>query len=290
MPTVLYFAYNMATKRFPETNFPPIPSLEAKPATPVKRYLLLIVLVVMAITASYLLISGFGAKQTPKPIIDTGRPQVAETQANADISIVDRVKQHIVINETETPTVWTISNLDLVKPQNPVLFKDAELGDYLIAWSDLAVVYSGKKDRVVGMLMASPGKDLKGVDIADANATTTQNQATAQVPEQAPAAPAQAPADTVVPAEPTHVEIRNASGVTGAAKRLKTKLVADGLAVDGVGDAALKRDGTLVVDLTGGTAADAVSKVASETGGTVVTAVPDGEPASTSGILVLIGR
>jgi hypothetical protein len=273
---------DMPPKTQPIGKYPYPSTVDIQPSSPVRRYILLIVLVVMAITASYLLISKFGFKSTSPSPIDTGRVQVPASQPDANLTTVDRVKRLIYVTSDKQPTVWTITNLDLVKPQNPILFKDAELGDYLVAWADKAVVYSPGKDRIVGMLMTAPGKDATIPEPPQATST-----AAAPTPEQ--------PASTTEPATPTvptvvHVEIRNASGITGAAKKLKAKLVADGLAVDGVGDAALKRDGTIVVDLTGGSAPDAVSKVASETGGTVVTAVPDGEPASTSGILVLIGR
>ncbi len=273
----------MPPKTQPIGKYPYPSTVDIKPASsPVRRYLLLIVLVVMAIAASYLLISRFGSKAPASAPIDTGRVQVAAPQPDANLSIVDRVKRHIYVTSDSQPTVWTITNLDLVKPQNPILFKDAELGDYLVAWSDKAVVYSPTKDRIVGMLMTAPGKD---ATIEEPVQTTS----TAAAPSQTP--PATTTTEQTVPsATAVHVEIRNASGVTGAAKKLKTTLTADGLMVDKVGDAAIKRTGTIVVDLTGGSAADAVSKVASETGGTVVTAVPDGEPASTAGILVLIGR
>jgi hypothetical protein len=42
--------------------------------------------------------------------------------------------------------------------------------------------------------------------------------------------------------------------------------------------------------MTGGTAAATLSTIQGATSGTVVTTLPEGEPASTAGILVLIGR
>lgn len=248
------------------------PSATIRPhASPMRKYILLIVLILMAISASFLLMKGFGSKkvhveqkQAVPEVVQVQEP--AQQPEDETKSVIERVRAHIAINTAENPAMWTISSLDLVKTQNPVLFKDAELGDYVLAWKDRIVVYSSSKDRIVGMQMIEPTQNE-----AESAATSTPSEESAHV-------------------APVTIEIRNASGIAGGAKRLKAQLTDAGLTVEKIGDAAVKRTGTVIVDLTGGTAAETISAIQGTTGGTVVTEMPDGEPASTSGILVLIGR
>jgi len=241
--------------------------------TPIRRYFLLIVLVAMAMSASYLLLKGVGSKGTAERLMGEQRraeaPAAPSEPSQEDVqrSIADRVRAHIAVPSGENPAMWTVSSADLVRQQNPVLFQDAEVGDYVLAWNDRIVVYSASKDRVIGMLMTSAPVE------APSGEADTASMAEAEERR-----------------EPATIEIRNASGIAGAARRLKESVVKQGLTVTSVSDAAIRRTGTLIVDQTGGQAESEIAIVLGAASGTVVTAMPEGEPASEAGVLVLIGR
>ncbi len=265
----------MPTKRrLPKAiNLNPIETVQPDPS-PVKRYLFLVVLVMMALCAAYLLIIGVGNKPpetVPQEVAEA--PSVPQVPATDPVSIADRAKAHLYMNSTEQPRIWQISNIDLVKPQNQVLFKDASEGDYVLMWSDRVAVYSPNKDRIVGMLMAATS----GTGQTVPTATSTEPTATNSLP-------------TAGSATPARIEIRNASGVAGEARRMKTDLGSIGLKVFKIGDSTIKRTGITIVDLSNGTQSQTVSTIQGSTSGTVVTSLPDGEPTTNAEILVLIGK
>jgi hypothetical protein len=242
--------------------------------TPVKRYLFLVILIVMALSAAYLLIQGIGSP----PPTQVPAPQIAEKQTAPppqNLSILDRVKTHITVSNTETPRIWEITNVDLVKPQSPVLFKDAKTGDYVLVWSDRAAVYAPDTDKIVGMLMAATPNMQEAADTAATSTATS---------------PATAALPTANSTTPARIEIRNASGIAGAAKRLKTDLGSIGLSVFKIGDTPIKRTGITIVDLSNGAQAQTITTLQGSINGTVVTALPEGEPASQADVLVIIGK
>jgi hypothetical protein len=231
----------------------------------------MVVLIIMAVSAAYLLIKGVGQNKRETAASQAASEQVAgaasgEAATPDQAGIPDRVRMHVEITSTDTPAMWTVSSADLVKRQDPVLFSNAEIGDYVLAWKDRVVVYSPTKDRVVGMLMIAP----------EAASSTTSADSSTEIFQ---------PATT-----PVSIEIRNASGIAGAAKRLKSDLMKSGLTVDKVADSQIRRTGTLIIDLTNGSAENEIAAIASSTSGTLSTSLPEGEPVTNAGILVLIGR
>lgn len=115
-------------------------------------------------------------------------------------ALIDRVKRHAVVSDTEVPNIATIQDITVVRPKNPLLYRDAQNGDRVLLWRDTAVIYSSALDRVLVVLPISP---------PTASATRT-------IP------------DTK---EQAMIEVRNGSRVSGAAAAMVSQLTAAGLSV-----------------------------------------------------------
>lgn len=217
----------------------------------------------MAAAALYLLLTK--PMQKASLVTDQAKPTVPvakdQNMQNEVEDVLAKVSKHILVNPAEAPYIATITNIDLVRQNNPVFYKDAVEGDKVLIWSDKAVVYSPSKDLIITMMTSIPPE-------------VQANAASASVQSEAAA-----------------VEIRNGSRVAGAASRLKNALTGKDITVTSVGDAGALYDTTYIVDLTGGSAQKTVTAVlGSLPGAQVVSAVPDSEVATKAQILVIIGR
>ncbi|OGL74448.1 hypothetical protein A3E39_04120 [Candidatus Uhrbacteria bacterium RIFCSPHIGHO2_12_FULL_60_25] len=237
---------------------PPLKKSVAAPASTQRFFgqpvVILAVVAAMAVAAVYLWIT------QPKP---PSAPPTAETSPEVKRQVDDivaRVAELITVNPNEKPYVAMVSDIEAVRQANPVFYRDAEEGDKVLIWSDKAVIYSPSKDKLVAVVTAQAS----GIPTAPQSATST------------------------MAAEDATIEIRNGSGVAGAAGRLRTTLTDAGLTVSKIGDARTRPEQTLVIDLSSGKAPVTVQKTLELTGGAAGT-VPDGEPGSSAGILVIIG-
>lgn len=238
----------------------------SKKSTPVptspKRFfaqpaVILAVVAAMAIGAIYLWITQPTSQVPAQPPTAATSPEVKRQVDD----IIARVAQLITVNPNEKPYVAVISDLEAVQKANPIFYRDAEKGDNVLIWSDKAVIYSSTKDKLVAV-------------------------ATAQTPG-APTMPGSGTSTSAI--EDVTIEIRNGSGVAGAAGRLRTTLKDAGLTVSKIGDARTRPDETVIIDLTGGKAPTTIQKINTLVSG-VSGPTPEGEPSSTAGILIIIGK
>ena len=81
------------------------------------------------------------------------------------------------------------------------------------------------------------------------------------VPYAAPATQPEIAATATTTIEQITVEVRNGSGITGLAAKLRDKLKEAGFTVSRIGDARVRVDTTVVIDLTDGQAPNALSKL-----------------------------
>ena len=109
------------------------------------------------------------------------------------------------------------------------------------------------------------------------------------VPYAAPATQPEIAATATTTIEQITVEVRNGSGITGLAAKLRDKLKEAGFTVSRIGDARVRVDTTVVIDLTDGQAPNALSKLTELAEGSAGLA-PEGEPASQADILIIIGK
>lgn len=219
----------------------------------------------MAVSAVYLWISQ-PEPTSPYLIQATWSSKNAQNVKKSGEEAARRVAQLMVV-PAEKPAVYTVTDSQAFQSQSGLL-GEVELGDKVLVWADLVVIYSPLKDRISGVM---PGSALSFAGkVLDTEAPPATEGSTE-------------------PEEGSTVEIRNGSGVNGAAARLRTELTAQSLTVSRVGDAATRPTGTVVVDLSGGKVPNALARVVNLTDG-VVSELPPGEPASTASVLVIIGR
>ncbi|MDL1953401.1 LytR family transcriptional regulator [Candidatus Uhrbacteria bacterium UHB] len=231
------------------------------PRTPffTQPLILLILVVAMAAAALYLLLTQPNKAAPQRQAVPVAKTEDMQQEVE---SIVTKVSRHLLVNPNEAPYVATITNIDLVRQNNPVFYKDAEQGDKVLIWSDKAVVYSPTKDKLVAVMTSIP-PDLS------------------QQPTSTPSEPE----------KQANIEIRNGSRVAGAASRLRTTLRESGMTVISIGDAGAVYEETLIIDLTGGAVANAITALAEAIPEAQATSVlPDTERATTADILILIGR
>jgi hypothetical protein len=244
-------------------------------APPLKRhgkgYLIVLLIIAMGLSAAYLLIKGMSVtNQSVKQGGAEVRNGEQAEESQKPENVIDKVKRHILVNEDEAPYVATISNIDLVRAKNPEFYRDASQGDKVLIWSDKAVIYSEKLDKLVAVtssLPASPDEEEgDGGDMEDAADESMEEL------------------------EEITVEIRNGSRVAGEASRLRASLTDRGIEVERIGDAAGLYEGTRIIDLTGGRANSVVDAIMEEVGGIASQDIPEGEPDTEANILIIIGR
>ena len=172
--------------------------------------------------------------------------------------LISRVSGLIVVKTDETPTVYSVTDAAAFTEAWPAAAEVKE-GDKVLEWSDKTVIYSPSEDKIVAVLPAF-------------------DQIT-HMPEAAE------------PEEGVTVEIRNGSGIAGAAARLQRDLRDQGFHISLIGDARtrLNEGGTILIDFTNGGAPNALALLREATSGTVAT-LPDTEPLSDDDILILIGN
>ncbi len=252
---------------------------EPPPRKSGKPYFVIILIIAMGLSAAYLLIKGINVADYSSKNAETSNSPDEQAADSVTGNVVDRVKKHILVNENEAPYVATISNIDLVRARNPVFYQDASQGDKVLIWSDKAIIYSESLDKIVSVTTSIPSNMEKTLEDVGEGDVGEQQDGEGQESEEA----------VVEELEEVTIEIRNGTRVAGAASRLKAELTKLGVDVERIGDAANAYEGTRIIDLTGGKANTVVQTIVDATEGTLSSDMPEGEPASGSNILVIIG-
>lgn len=186
-------------------------------------------------------------------------------------NVINRVRELVAVTADELPTVATIQDITVLRPQNPTLYRDAQNGDKLLVWSDKVVVYSSNMDRVLVAMPINLGPDTSQ---AAPNANTQVAAATA--------------ATAAAEAEVT-IEVRNGTETAGAARVLSDKLKAEGFSTLAPADAKNKTyTSTVIYNATGKSVPKTLEKLVASTGGRVVTAV-EGEASTKADLLIIVG-
>ncbi|MBP9864715.1 LytR C-terminal domain-containing protein [Patescibacteria group bacterium] len=140
----------------------------------------------------------------------------ASSTNDGEISaLIARISRLIVVKQDEAPTVATIQDVSLLRQQDPKFYKEAENGDRLVIWSDQAILYSTKQDRLLAVVPVS-------LPPSTGSATSTQQVNTAI---------SESNIMNSIKAEGATIEVRNGSGVPGMGKIVVDKLKALGFNV-----------------------------------------------------------
>lgn len=178
-------------------------------------------------------------------------------------AMVASVARHIIVKTSEEPTIATVEDPTVLRAQNPIFYQDAEKGDRLYVWTDKAVLYSPKKDKILAVLPINY-----------------------PAPTAAAANPAPTNADNV---EALSIEVRNGSGIPGLGKMFGARIKKLGMNATVNGNAKnAPYAHTVIVKKSAQVTAKTLESLISMTKGEV-TALPAGEDASNSDILVIVG-
>lgn len=208
------------------------------------------------------------AAMKDKSSIDSSDIQVREGVDPKEVaSVISRVREMVAVSADEMPTVATVQDISVLRPQNPTLYRDAQNGDKLLVWSDKVVVFSTAKDRV---LVAMP------INIGPETSQTAPSDARV-----AAASATEEPRVTI--------EVRNGTPTPGVARTLSERLKTDGFQTLAPGDANNKTyTSTVIYNATGKTIPKTLEKLVAATGGSVVTSLP-GEGTSKADLLIIVG-
>ncbi|MFA6503876.1 MAG: LytR C-terminal domain-containing protein [Patescibacteria group bacterium] len=206
-----------------------------------------VLLVVIILTGLALMISQkFKTKTPPANTAQDTQAQVQDQQAKpadtTDVaSLIARVSSLIVTKDGEEPTVATVQNADMLRQGEQEMsefYKDAQNGDRLLVWSDKAILYSTKLDKLLAVL-PSPSLLLSG------NSTSTPSVVEPASATSTSSTPAVSTAD--VKTENATVEVRNGTNVAGLARTMSNLLKTKDIRVTLVGDAKNRDYATTVI-------------------------------------------
>ncbi len=149
--------------------------------------LVVLVLALMTVIATYLFL------ETDELSTKVGSLQQQLTSAEQKSKGVDdtkiilaKVSKHILIKDTSKPLLAEIADVDQVKKQNPVFYKDAQNGDKLLIVDGKAILYRPSTDMIINVAPVSKNNQptdktkekkisLKSVKIAVLNGTNNVN-------------------------------------------------------------------------------------------------------------------
>ncbi len=206
-------------------------SLEPHKQAP-KSFFLLTVIAIIVIVAIVVLAKTFIDNKQPQQNQQNQQVQQQE-QDNLPVyseedlqKLVERVGQLIEINRSEQPTIATVKDAELLKSSQPDFYKEAEVGDRLLVWSDKAVLYSTSKDKLISVMLISNQDGVMQTQVTDPSNPATSTQETVS--------------DSTVESEKAVITVLNGTQTAGLAGKMRTKLTDTGLTVVSIGDAQTK--------------------------------------------------
>lgn len=222
----------------------------------------LIALIVLVGGAGYFV---HASNQKTEGSLDASQLQVREGVDPKEVEhVIKRVRELVVTNEQELPAVATIEDVSVLRPQNPVLYRDAQNGDRVLLWQDLIVVFSASRQRV-----------LAAMPIIGGGAPTAS-------------APAEQPQNTPVPETPT-IEVRNGTPTAGLARVLSDQLKAMGFTMLAPTDAQNKGYVKTKIWVSSDKPfPETLKRLLEVTGGEVVNTLP-AEGSTQADILIIVG-
>lgn len=233
------------------------PVAPTAPRRPIFPFVVIGIVLLAALTLR--LVRWMRAPETPT------EEQKIEVVAGDIDTLLQHLARHMILPVGEVPTVATIQDIALAREQNPILYRDAQNGDRLIAWSTQLVVFSPSRDRVIAIVPITP-----------------------------PAATPSAASSTTATAPVTEIrsfEIRNGTSVAGLAKRATDQLKKTSPFTFLPFAAASRKDyqQTLIV-VPAESSPESLRAIVSLIAGTLMTALPVGEASSTADVLVILGQ
>jgi hypothetical protein len=232
-----------------------------------KPFFLITIIGIVVIAAVVILAKNFLNNDSEQAAIE---PQNIEekqkVEGETDLErLVNRVAQMIEINRNEDPTIATVQDPALLKNGQPEFYKEAETGDRLLVWSDKAVLYSTKKDKLLSVMM-----------IADQPSSTSDT--------------AESEVVSTIEAENPTINVKNGTLTGGMAGKMRTLLTSKDIPVASIGDAKLKNyEKTVIVQVTD-KEMPASLKALKDATGAEVSEPRDGETGLLGDFVVIVGN
>ncbi|MDD5437603.1 MAG: LytR C-terminal domain-containing protein [Patescibacteria group bacterium] len=197
---------------------------QPKPIEPpkTKTSIYLVLLAIIVLTAIALMVNQkIKSRQQPAQNSATQTAQTDQAKKAMDKSdiqsLIARVGSLIMVNANEEPTIATVQDAEALRKSNPVFYKDAENGDRLLVWSDKAVLYSTRLDKLLAVMPITGQAGVIGPSSTSTQATLNSTTST-------------------IASEKATIEVRNGTRTAGLAKSMASTLKAEGLKVGIVGD------------------------------------------------------
>ncbi len=225
-------------------------------------------LVVILVTAVILGIMN----RTRAPQSTPATPSTVQIPSDVN-ALIAKVALHILVQKDERPSVATVQDPEVLKKQNPLFYKDVQVGDRLLIWSDKAVLYSPSRD----ILLSVVSLNLQQNVVAESRASSTSTSPVVA-----------ASSSSTTPEEAATIEVRNGSGRAGRAKSFTQKLIAAGLNVIPPRDAYEEIVSTIIVKRTSAKFPRTLQILQSLTSARIAP-LPDSEAALQSDFLVILG-
>lgn len=214
------------------------------------------VIIVLIILAA---LSYYSYHQAQKRIEVLSNPELnSEYVLKERDRVRDRVAKLMLLPEGVDPDLAIVQDVEMLRKEQP-FFRNAEDGDQVLIYPDRAIIYRESDDVIINI---SPVSTDPVDEVADDLVDETDEDL------------------SVI------VEIRNGSGIAGAAGALRDEL-GGSYEILSVGDADRSSyDTTLIVNMNG---LD-VTALAADLGADVVDTLPEGEERSSADIVIILGR
>lgn len=237
-----------------------------------KPFFLITIITIVLIAAAIILFNNFFNNNKQQEDVAN------QPQANTAVDVNDldnlksRVSQLIQVNSNEEPTIATVNDPEILRQNQPVFYKDAQIGDRLLVWSDKAVLYSTKKDKLLSVMLINAENTEQ---IQPEVATTTQ------VAEEVP--------ETTIEDEDPEITVLNGTRIAGLAGKMRSELTSKDIPVDAIGDAAIKTYTTTTIIKNTDKEMPATLKALQEALGAELAQPLDGETRLDGDFTVIVG-
>lgn len=82
-------------------------------------------------------------------------------KASQATKVISQVEKVLLVPDRSDPTVIEVSDVARLKKNNPEFYQNVEQGDYLLMYSDKAVIYRQKQNKIINVAPIVSGKQEK---------------------------------------------------------------------------------------------------------------------------------
>ncbi len=114
------------------------------------KFFLSIVVVALSFLAGW---NWYQRSELQKQLAQVNPEQLKSTQdAVLAQEVVAKVKKHMTLDETVAPTVAKIADAETLRQKNPLFYKNASNGDFVVITTTRAILYSLEKDVIIDVV------------------------------------------------------------------------------------------------------------------------------------------